>query len=134
MFYVLCTTRLKKSLSNKFVTLQTKKKWQFYSNSKIVDKSIKVNARNKSITLNKIKNIASNALSQIIQKRIRFSCDLKDVFSMTRRKISNKSSRNQSFKSKKLFEKLNNLFRLKIKEQVILFEIINKMIQKMKHS
>ena len=48
---------------------------------------------------------------------------------MTRRKISNKRSKDRSFKSKKLFEKSNNSFRLEIKEQIVLFEIINKMTQ-----
>ena len=99
-------------------------------NSEIVDKSITINARNEFINLNKLRSIASNALSLIIQERIRFSFDLKNVFSMTRRKASNKRSKNRSFKNKKLFEKLNDSFRFEIKEQVILFEIINKMIQK----
>ena len=117
------------NLSNKFVTLQTKKKCQFFSNSQIVDKSIKENTRNESINSN-IESITSNALSLIIQERIRFSFDLKDVFSMTRRKVSNKRSKDRSFKSKKLFEKSNDSFRLEIKKQVVLFEIINKMIQK----
>ena len=49
---------------------------------------------------------------------------------MTRRKVSNKRSRNRSFKSKKLFEKSNDLFRFEIKKQVVFFKIINKMIQK----
>ena len=51
---------------------------------------------------------------------------------MTRRKASNKRSKNRLFKSKKLFEKSNNSLRLEIKEQVILFEIINKMTHKKK--
>ena len=48
---------------------------------------------------------------------------------MTRCKALNKRSKNQSFKSKKLLEKSNDSFRFEIKEQVVLFEIINKMIQ-----
>ena len=117
------------NLSNKFVILQTKKKCQFSSNSEIVDRSIKENARNESINSN-IKRIASSALSLITQKRIQFSFDLEDVFSMTRRKASNKCSKDRSFKSKKLFEKSNDSFCFEIKEQVVLFEIINIMIQK----
>ena len=49
---------------------------------------------------------------------------------MIRRKALNKRSKNRSFKSKKLFEKSNDSFRFEIKKQVVLFEIINKMIQK----
>ena len=49
---------------------------------------------------------------------------------MTRCKASNKRSKNRSFKSKKLLEKSNDSFRLEIKKQIVLFEIINKMIQK----
>ena len=48
---------------------------------------------------------------------------------MTRRKASNKRSKDRSFKSKKLFEKSNDSFRLEIKKQVVFFEIINKMTQ-----
>ena len=85
--YVLCVVYDEiENLSNKFVILQTKKKCQFSSNSKIVDKSIKENDRNEFINSN-IKSIASNVLSLITQKRIRFSFDLKNVFSMTRRKL-----------------------------------------------
>ena len=113
--------------------LQTKK-CQFFSNSEIVDRNIKINARNKFINLNKIQSIASNAFSLIIQERIRFLFYLKDVFSMTRRKASNKRSKDRLFKSKKLFEKSNNLLRHEIRKQVIFFEFINKMTQKMKHS
>ena len=51
---------------------------------------------------------------------------------MTRRKASNKRSKNRLFKSKKLLEKSNDLFRLEIKKRLILFEIINKIIQKNK--
>ena len=68
------------------------------------------------MNLNKLKSNTLNELSLIIQKRIRFLFDLKNVFSMTRRKISKKRSRNQSFKSKKLFEKLDNSFDLEIKK------------------
>ena len=49
---------------------------------------------------------------------------------MTRHKASNKRSKDRSFKSKKLFEKSNDSFRLETKKKVILFEIINKMTQK----
>ena len=49
---------------------------------------------------------------------------------MTRRKVSNKRSKDRSFQSKKLLEKLNDSFRFEIRKQVILFEIINKMTQK----
>ena len=49
---------------------------------------------------------------------------------MTRRKALNKRSKNRSFKNKKLFEKSNDSFRFEIKEQKILFKIINKMTQK----
>ena len=103
------------SLNNKLVTLQTKKKCQFSLNSEIVNRSIIENARNESMNSN-IESIALSALSLITQKRIRFSFDLKDVFSMTRRKILNKRSKNRSFKSKKLFEKSNDSFRLEIKK------------------
>ena len=49
---------------------------------------------------------------------------------MTRRKASKKRSKDRSFKSKKLFEKLNNWFRFEIKKHVILFELIKKIAQK----
>ena len=51
---------------------------------------------------------------------------------MTRRKASNKRSKDQLFKNKKLFEKSNDLFRLEIKKQIILFKFINKIAQKNK--
>ena len=78
----------------------------------------------------KIKDIALNAFSLITQEKSRFLFDLERVFSMTRRKFSNKRSKNRSFKNKKLFEKSNNLFRFEIKECVVLFKLINKIIQK----
>ena len=78
------------SLSNKFVILQIKKECQFFSNLEIVDRS--TSTRNEFINLN-IRSIASNVLSLITQKKIRFSFDLKDVFLMTRRKASNKRSK-----------------------------------------
>ena len=112
------------------MTLQTKKKCQFFSNFEIFNESIKIDAWNEFINLNKIKSIALNTLSLITQKRIRFSFDLKNVFSITRRKISNKRSKDRSSKSKKLLEKSNDLFSFEIKKQLILFEFINKMIQK----
>ena len=51
---------------------------------------------------------------------------------MTRRKISKKPSKDRSFKIKKLFEKSNDSFRFEIKKQIVLFESINKIIQKNK--
>ena len=92
----------------------------------MVDKSI--NARNEFINSNKIKSLASSVLSLITQKRIQFSFDLKNVVSTTRRKTSKKRSKNRLLKSKKLFEKSNDSFRLEIKEQIILFKSTNKMI------
>ena len=126
--YVLCVVYNEiENLSSKLVILQTKKKCQFFSTSEIVDRSI--NARNESINSNKIKSIVFNVLSLITQKRFRFSFDWEDVFSMARRKILKKHSKDRSFNRKKLFENSNNSFRFEIKEQVILFESINKMIQ-----
>ena len=42
--YVLCVVydEIEKNLSNKFVILQTKKKYQFFSNLKIIDRNIQI--------------------------------------------------------------------------------------------
>ena len=128
MFYVLCTTKLKKIWAINSWFCRRKRNVSFFFNLEIVDRSISV--WNEFINSNKIKSITSNSLSLIIQKRIRFSFDLKNVSSITQRKASNKDSKDWSFKIKKLFKKLNDLFRFEIKNQVVLFEWINKLIQK----
>ena len=69
------------NLNIKLVILQTKEICQSFFDSKIVDNS--KNARNKIININENKSIALNAQTLITRTKIRFSFNLKSVFSMT---------------------------------------------------
>ena len=62
--------------------------------------------------------------------KIRFSFNLKNVFSIARRKIFKKRSKDKLFKNKKSFENLNQSFRFEMKKLKILFESIIEIIQK----
>ena len=115
------------NLSIKFVILQTKKICQFLFDLEIVNNS--KNARNKVININKNRSITLNVQTLITRMKIRFSFNLKNVFSITRRKVFKKRLKNKLFKNKKSFEDLNQLFRFEIKEHEIFFESRNKMIQ-----
>ena len=100
-------------LNIKFVILQTKEICQFLFNSKIVDNN--KNARNETINIDENKSIVLNVQMLITRTRIRFSFNLKSIFSITRSKFCKKRSKNKSFKSKKSFEKSNNLFVSRLK-------------------
>ena len=62
--------------------------------------------------------------------KIRFSFNLKNVFSITRQKVFKKRSKNKSFKNKESLENLNQSFRFEIKKHEIFFKSINEIIQK----
>ena len=87
---------------------------------KFVDNS--QHAQYEVININENKSITSNAQTLITRTKVRFSFNLKNVFSITRRRVFKKRSKDKSFKSKESFEKLNQSFRLEIKEHEILLK------------
>ena len=107
-------------MSNTFVILQTKEVCQSLFDSKIFDKS--KNVQNEFINTDKNKNVVLNVHKLIMQAKIRFLFNLKNFFSMTRRKAFKKRLKNRLLRSKKSFEKLNQSLRFEIKEHRILFK------------
>ena len=70
------------NLNIKLMTLQTKEIRHSFFDSNIVNSS--KHARNEIININKNKTIVSSAQTLITRRKIRFSFNLKNVFSITR--------------------------------------------------